>query len=385
VSNIVVTCAPKISPILLNEINDLGYQAELSGEKAVKLEGSMHDAWKLNFHLRTANRVLFQLFEGVAKNADELYKLAIAFRWEDWIDKKGYFGIDSFVQNPTIKDLRFANLRLKDAIADRFSQRFGMRPDSGNEKTGVALFLHWQEEEVKVYVDTTGESLSKRGYREEAGRAPLQETLAAAIILSTQWDGTIHFINPMCGSGTLVIEAALMAIGKYPGHLREEYAFMHLKNFNQSEWNRARRSYAKPKNKPDNLPKFIATDINKHVIPKAERNAFRAGVNEFIDFEVSDFRQTQLPDGKGVVVLNPEYGERMGEEEQLVPIYEAIGDFFKQKCAGKTGYIFTGNLDLAKSVGLKPNQKTHLMNGKIECRLLGYEMYEGSRKQKNQD
>lgn len=382
-ANIVITCAPKIAPILQKEVKELGYDSQLSGDKAVTLEGTLQDTWKLNFHLRTAHRVLYQLYSFRAQDADALYKKALTFRWEDWLEPNGYLSIDAFVRNESIRDFRYASLRLKDAIADRFYDKSGRRPDSGSEKSGVVFFLHWQNEEANIYLDTTGEPLSKRGYREEGGKAPLQESLAAAIILQSKWNGHTHFINPMCGSGTLIIEAVLMALGKYPGHLRkEDYAFTHIKNFSRSEWNQFRRSFEKPKKELDTLQQFIASDINKFVLSKARRNAERAGVEAFIDFRTGDFTKTRIPDGKGIVVLNPEYGERLGEEEQLRPVYEAIGDFFKQECTGKTGYVFTGNMELAKSIGLRTSAKTPMMNAKIECRLMEYELYEGSKKSK---
>jgi putative N6-adenine-specific DNA methylase len=213
-------------------------------------------------------------------------------------------------------------------------------------------------------------------------KAPMQETLAASVDLATGWVGSGNFINPMCGSGTLAIEAALIALGRAPGLLRSNYGFMYLKDFNESMWKTLRRKIrAEAKDRLDG--RIIATDISQQAVEAAKKNAMTAGVDRFIEFGVCDFSETPVPSGGGVVMLNPEYGERLGEEDRLKETYKIIGDFFKKKCQGYKGYVFTGNLDLAKKVGLRTNRRIPFFNGPIECRLLEYELYEGSKKQEN--
>ncbi len=207
----------------------------------------------------------------------------------------------------------------------------------------------------------------------------MQETLAAAVILATAWKGNGNFINPMCGSGTLAIEASLVALERAPGLLRKNYGFMHLKGFNQSSWKRMLQEASARVKKSFN-GKIVATDISSEAIQAARQNAAAAGVDALIEFGGCDFSETPIPDGGGVVILNPEYGERLGKIEELKDTYKGIGDFFKKRCQGYSGYIFTGNLDLAKKVGLKAKRRIPFFNSNIECRLLEYDLYEGSRK-----
>jgi putative N6-adenine-specific DNA methylase len=209
-------------------------------------------------------------------------------------------------------------------------------------------------------------------------KAPMQETLAAAVVLASAWVGSGNFINPMCGSGTLAIEAALIALGRAPGLLRSNYGFMHLKGFDESSWKVLRRKI-RADSKDWLSGRIIATDIGQQAVEAAKKNAMTAGVDRFIEFGVCDFSQTPVPANGGVIILNPEYGERMGEIENLKETYGKIGDFFKKKCQGYKGYIFTGNLDLAKKVGLRTNRRITFFNGPIECRLLEYDLYEGSK------
>lgn len=210
----------------------------------------------------------------------------------------------------------------------------------------------------------------------------MQETLAAAVIMASKWNGSGHFINPMCGSGTLAIEAAFMGLNRAPGLLRDNFGFMHLKGFNESLWKELRAQAKKEAGKAVKL-RIIATDIRKEAVEAARKNAATAGVKHLIEFSVCDYSETPIPDGGGIVILNPEYGERMGKIHELESVYKGIGDFFKQKCGGYTGYIFTGNFELAKKVGLRSKRRVQFFNGGIECRLLEYELYAGSKKNKD--
>ena len=234
---------------------------------------------------------------------------------------------------------------------------------------------------MSVFIDTSGETLSKHNYRKLPGSAPMQESLAAATIMASGWDGKTDFVNPMCGSGTLAIEAALMALNKYPGLLRAYYSFMHIEGYND-EYYQSIRTEGRAIALKSTPAKIIATDINPNAINATRMNAQTAGVDHIIDFEVCDFRDTKVPsDNPGVVMINPEYGERLGEYEDLEIIYKAIGDFLKTSCQGYKGFIFTASPNLAKKVGLKASQKTEFFNSKLECRLLAYELYGGSKRE----
>lgn len=298
---------------------------------------------------------------------------------EEFIPPDEYFTIDSSVQNPNIRDSRFANLKAKDAIADRMSLKCGRRPDSGPDRKGAVIFIYWVENICKVYIDSSGESLQKRGYRKIPFRAPLQETLAAALVMAGRWDCKSNFVNPMCGSGTIAIEAALYALNRAPGLLRSRYGFMRIRGFPETAWRNLRAATRAEALR--SLPaKIIATDISREAVSAALKNAATAGVDHLINFGVCDFRDTPLPEGGGVIVMNPEYGERMGDRPRLEGTYKAIGDYFKTKGGGYTGYVFTGNPDLAKKIGLRTSRKMKFFNSSIECRLLEYELYEGTRK-----
>jgi putative N6-adenine-specific DNA methylase len=207
----------------------------------------------------------------------------------------------------------------------------------------------------------------------------MQETLAAAVVLATDWKGDQNLINPMCGSGTLAIEAALIGLNRPPGLLRTNYGFMHWRGFDESSWKKLRHE-AKSGSKKSLNGKIIATDIRQEAVEAAKNNAATAGVDRLMEFKVCDYSQTPIPEGGGVIVLNPEYGERSGDVEELKKTYQGIGDFFKKRCAGYRGYIFTGNFELAKHVGLRTKRRLPFFNSNIECRLLEYDLYEGTRK-----
>jgi putative N6-adenine-specific DNA methylase len=208
----------------------------------------------------------------------------------------------------------------------------------------------------------------------------MQETLAAGVVLATGWDGNGNFINPMCGSGTLAIEAALIALKRPAGILRPNFGFMHIKGFDKTKWEELRAD-AKVSAIKNINGSIIATDNNPAAIQAAKNNATTAGVEHLIEFEICDYTDTPIPEGGGVVMLNPEYGERLGDVSKLEGTYKGMGDFFKQKCQGYKGYIFTGNLDLAKKIGLRSKRRIPFFNSNIECRLLEYELYAGTREQ----
>jgi 23S rRNA G2445 N2-methylase RlmL len=380
---LLIACARGIPPFLKAELTELGFPIRTELESGIETEGTLADTMRLNLFLRTGNRVLLELARFKTFLPDILYQRLNALPWEEVLPANGYFTVTSFVQTAAIRDARFANVKCKDAIVDRIRNQCGQRPDSGNERAGAVVFLYWNQDDVKVYLDTSGESLSRRGYRKIPMKAPMQETLAAAVVMATGWNYEGAFVNPMCGSGTLAIEAALLAQGRPPGLLRSNYGFMHIKNFDAAVWQTCRTAArALPKRKMTGP--IIASDISADAVAAARQNARTAGVEQLIEFHVCDFSETPVPPGGGVVLLNPEYGERLGSEPELEPLYHNIGDFFKKRCKGYTGYVFTGNLELGKRIGLRSSRRILFFNSQIECRLLGFQLYDGSKRQSKQ-
>jgi putative N6-adenine-specific DNA methylase len=376
---IVVTCSHRIAPYLLTEIQLLGYKEATAFKTGVILQGTMQDCIRLNIHLFTAGQVLFSIQSFRAFDAEALYKEAIKIPWENLIPANGYFSITGNVRNATINNNLFANVRLKDAIADRFRSTSGNRPDSGPKTDGAVIHLYWNNDIAEIFIDTSGYTLSKHGYRKIPGKAPMMESLAAATIIASKWNRQSPFINPMCGSGTLAIEAALIATNRKPALFRSNYAFMHLCDYTTGFYERELEQIRASIKQPNGL-RIVATDISKDAVHITSVNAGIAGVDTLIETKVCDFSETTVEEnGNGVVFFNPEYGDRLGVEEKLIPVYASMGDFLKKKCKGYTGYIFTGNLELAKKIGLKASRRIEFFNGKIDCRLLEYELYAGSK------
>jgi putative N6-adenine-specific DNA methylase len=419
-SKILVTCPKGVAPYLLSEIKALGFPVLAELDTAVQTEGILEDTLLLNLHLRTAQRVLYQLDTITVSAPGALYGHLYDYPWETLIAASGsnaYLCVTSIVDNPLITDSRFVNVKAKDAIVDRIRDKCGLRPDSGPDKDKAVVHIYWKNDQAAVYLDTSGERLALRGYRKIPLQAPLQETLAAAIILASGWDGEGAFINPMCGSGTLAIEAAMIALDRAPGLLRNNYGFMYISNFPEKLWQEMRkqaRDAAKKK-----LPgRIIATDLDREAVFAARQNAQTAGVDHLIEFDTCPYERTLLPEGGGVIIVNPPYGERMsttinknrpygkaefsasrkiivrkgadstnkgggsvsGPLARLSALYQGLGDFLKKTGGGYRGYIFTGNLEMIKKIGLRTKQRIILYNGDIECRLLEYELYQGSRK-----
>ena len=378
-----VSCGLGLAPGLAEEISALGLPVENVHETGVQTIGTLHDAMRMNLHLRTAYNVMLLLKRFRCRSCQQLYEEVGAIPWEQMIPNDGYISVVGRIETPSVDNTMYANVKTKDAIVDRLVAQTGRRPDSGKERTGLVFRLFWKGDEAWLYLDTSGQKLSDRGYRKMPHKAPMREALAAAVMTATGYDGTLPLVNPMCGSGTLAIEAALLATGKAPGLLRSNYAFMYLRDFDADAWQAMRAEALKESRRrtAEREPAaIIASDIDPAAVRAAQQNARTAGVEQLIDFHVCDFAETPLAETPGIIVMNPEYGSRMGEVQALEATYRRIGDFFKQRCAGWTGYVFTGNLDLAKKVHLRTSRRMPFYNADIECRLLKYELYAGTRR-----
>ena len=378
-SVIIITCSKRLAPYLELEVKELGFTIDETFITGVQLKGTINDCIKLNLNLHCASQVLYSLKQFEADNADGIYKHLADYPWENILPDPGYFSITSNVNNPTINNSMFANLRVKDAIVDRLREKRGTRPSTGSELTGAVIHLFWKNERAEIFIDTSGDSLGRHGYRKIPGQAPMLEALASATIYATRWDRKSPFVNPMCGSGTLAIEAAMIATNRRPGLFRTNYAFMHLQGYDEAVYLQEDALLEKQIVDVPGL-RIIATDYSERAIENAKKNAIAAGVANLIDFAVCDFAATEIPaDIPGIFYVNPEYGERLGDINELEKTYSRIGDFMKQHCGGYYGYVFTGNLELAKKIGLKAKRRIEFYTSTIDCRLLEYELYSGSR------
>ena len=378
--SILLTCPLRMASFLEQEIQSLGFSVEKTTDTGIFVKGGIRESMAICLHSRIASRVLLLLKEFYVKTPLDLYRSISSLPWEDILPDDGYFTVISSVDTPAITNTQFAQQKCKDAIVDRIRNKMGIRPNSGSEQDKAVIFLYWHGSKCAIYVDMSGSPLHKRGYRLNPWRAPMRENLAAVTIFASNWlPESMPFVNPMCGSGTLAIEAALMATETAPALYRKNFGFMHVYGYDKQLWHHL-LSDANTAKKTIEKGRIIASDIHPGAIRIAKENAENAGVLEYIDFSVGDFASVHLPEGPGTVIMNPAYGDRMGEETELEAEYKRIGDFLKQSCSGYNGYIFTGNVKAAKSIGLRTKRKIELFNADIDCRLLEFELYSGTKK-----
>ena len=376
--NILVTCGLGLKDYLQDEITTLGLEIISSHVGGVVTRGSLIDCMKLNLSLRTANNVLYLLREFRCGSGEALYKQASQIAWENILTPDEYVCVLSKVDTYSVNNSMYPNLKVKDALVDRMQRKTGSRPDSGPQRHGLVINLFWKKDKAWIYLNTSGVKISDRNYRKMPHTAPLRESLAAGLLLAAGYDGSCDLVLPMCGSGTLAIEAAMIATNKPPGVFRNHFGFRHMKDFDEKTWKDLRHDLIKKAGKQSPGHRIIATDRDAKAIAAARQNARTAGVESLIEFATCDFALTQVPDTQGIVMMNPEYGLRLGELTELEEEYARIGNFFKQNCQGYTGYLFTGNRELAKKVGLKTSRRMEFNNGTIDCRLLKYDLYQGS-------
>ena len=379
-SRVIITCSKRLAPYLEREVTELGFSSVRTFQTGVELMGSLNDCIRLNLNLRCASQVLYSLKTFTANSPEEVYGHVKDYPWEELLTPESYFTVTSHADHPTVNNSMFVNVKVKDAIADEMRAKVGKRANSGPDLDKAVIHLFWRDNHAEVFLDTSGETLSKHGYRKIPGKAPMLESLAAATVMATKWDQKSPFVNPMCGSSTLAIEAVLMSTNRRPGLFRTNYAFMHVTGFDEDVYAREYRMLEDQIREVQDL-QVIATDISDDAISISKVNAGLAGIEKYIQFAVCDFEETNIPDTPGVIYFNPEYGERMGEASELEKTYERIGDFMKKKCQGYTGYIFTGNLELAKKIGLKAKRRIEFYTAKLDCRLLEYELYGGTKRE----
>jgi putative N6-adenine-specific DNA methylase len=364
-------------PVLANELRAMGATGVEQLHRAVSFYGDKMLLYRANLWLRTALRVLVPIKFFRAGDADELYEKARQIDWGQYMTVRDTFAIDAATSGDYHPHSQFAALRVKDAIADHFRDQLGFRPNVDLKHPTLRVNLFITGTEASLSLDASGESLHKRSYRIERTMAPLNEVLAAGMIMLTGWEGKSHFVDPMCGSGTLVIEAAWMAMNIAPGLRRDDFGFQRWRDFDERAW---RGLIAEAKDKiVEPQCRIIGADVYREAIDIARRNITRAGLLSRTELYNRDFRKLTPPEeGTGIIITNPPYGERI-EMKNLEQLYEDLGDTWKQKFQGWEAWIFTGNPFALKRLGLKAGRKYTLFNGPIECRFQQYELYAGSR------
>jgi len=374
VARFFATCARGLEPILADELRALGAEEVVPGRGGTAFAGDTALLYRANLWLRTAVRVLQPILEADVTSPDELYEAVKRLDWSQYLTPEHTLAVDSNVRDSHITHSKYAALRVKDAVCDQFVERLGRRPSVDVDEPMVGLNLHVYRDHAVLSLDSSGESLHKRGYRPVLTRAPLNEALAAAIVLLTGWGGDVPFVDPMCGSGVLPIEAAWVALRRPPGLTRRRFGFQGWMDYDVRLWTELRDEARKGVRKQLPAP-ILGSDIRRDAVSFATGNARAAGIGHLLRFDVKDVGDFRPPEGPpGVIVCNPPYGERIGEEKELKPLYRSLGEVVYQRCAGWRAFVFTGNARLARELGMKPARKVPLMNGKIPCELLEFDL-----------
>jgi putative N6-adenine-specific DNA methylase len=371
-----------LEPVLYKELLRIGGRDIQEHNRAVSFVGDKGTMYKANFLLRTALRVLLPVTEFYAKNEQEFYDGIMAIDWSQWIDEKNTIAIDTTLSSEIFTHSFFMSQKAKDAIADQFRNKTGSRPSVDTEQPDLRINLHIWNDKVTVSLDSSGSSLHKRGYRNDTGRAPLNEVLAAGMIQLTGWEGRTRLIDPMCGSGTIPIEAALLAANIPAGYFRDYFAFLKWRDFDADLWEKITEGAVNRIN--DDPQDIVGIEISMNTLKKARENIHIAKVDDLVKTVNMDFHEWTPPEGHGTLIMNPPYGERM-DKDDITSFYKAIGDTLKKKYAGYTAWILSSNPEGFKSVGLKPTRRLHLFNGPLECRFMKFEMYGGSKRTKFQN
>ena len=366
-----------LEEVLAQELTELGANNIEKGRRMVAFTGDKRMMYKANFCLRTAIRILKPISHFTATNPDEVYEQVKAIPWENYMGTAQTFAVDEVVFSNEFRHSKFVAYRVKDAIADYFMEREGKRPGVRVVGPDMLVNIHIAETKCTLSLDASGESLHRRGYRQEALEAPLNEVLAAGIILMTGWRGETDFIDPMCGSGTLPIEAALIARNIAPGVFRQGYAFEHWPDFDADLLDEI---YNDDSNEREFTHHIYGYDNNPRAIEVATRNVKAAGLSKCITLNVQPFQAFEQPAEKAIIVTNPPYGERISAPD-LLGLYQMIGERLKHAFAGGNAWILSYRDECFDQIGLKPTKKIPLMNGALECQLRQYELFEGKYKQ----
>jgi putative N6-adenine-specific DNA methylase len=368
------TTAKGLEPVLAEEIRSIGGQDVAAATGGIAFTGNAALGYRANLWLRTAGRVLRQLAQFPAPVPEALYEGVWAVPWPKLFPIDRTIGVDGAVRESRIANAHFAELKAKDAVVDRFRRDLGARPAVDPRSPDVRINVRIYRDVCTLSLDLSGESLNRRGYRSEAGAAPLRETVAAGIILLAGWNGRVPFADPACGSGTIPIEAALIATGTAPGLLRRSFGFQRLAGYDRRLWE-ALCAEARERIRRPGTGRIAGSDVSAAAMRLARRNASRAGVADLVALEAADIRDFDPGGPTGVIVCNPPYGLRAAAEPGIGDFYKALGDALKTRCKGWTAWILSGNPEATHRLGLRATRKIPVMNGPIDCRFLKYELY----------
>ncbi|PSJ81141.1 THUMP domain-containing class I SAM-dependent RNA methyltransferase [Neisseria iguanae] len=370
-----ITCPRGLETPLADELKSLNTQDIQATDGGVACKATVEQVYRINLYSRTASRVLLRLTKGSYRNEQDIYKLAKNINWFNWFTLEQTFKVKVEGKRANVKSLDFVGLKIKDALCDSFREIYDARPSVGKIHPDVRVHVFMNERNIEIFIDTSGEALFKRGYRQDTGEAPLRENLAAGLLLLAGYDGSQPFQDPFCGSGTLAIEAAWIAGRRAPGLMRR-FGFEKLQNFDKAAWVKIRRQAC------EQIVLVTApiagSDNDRHMIRAAGYNAEAAEVAEFIRFEVKDAQNARPNGDNGIMISNPPYGVRLAEMQALQALYPQLGSWLKQHYAGWLIGMFTGDRDMPKFMRLSPKRKIPLYNGNLDCRLYLMDMVKGS-------
>lgn len=359
---------------LEQELKDLGLKVTNRYIGGVFFESNWEGCYKANLHSRLASRILKPVLDFTAYQPEELYNQILRHDFTKYIKPTQTISIDASVSDSMMRDQRFVAMKVKDAVVDQFREKFGVRPDVDNENPSLRIHVRAIKNQFNVAIDTSGDSLFKRGYRKEVGDAPLKENLAAGLLSLSEWDKQTPLVDFMCGSGTFLIEAAMMAMNIAPGVNRKRFGFQNWLNYEEGAWEKVIQEAMDAEK--EELPfKFYGFDIDKRVLMNAKDNAKRAGVDEVIEFKKESVATVEPPVEKGLIIVNPPYGARIGDEDNLRDVYRDLGFTLKHRFKGWDAWILSGNKELITDLKLKSTRKHFVYNGNIECRFLKYSMF----------
>lgn len=375
------TCPRGLEKILAEELASFGATAVQPTEGGVGFTGDWPTCYRINLQSRVASRILWRVKEPTPYRAEQdIYQAVYDLPWQRWFDVKHTILVKVTAIKSPLKSLEFITLKIKDAVCDKFRAEKNARPSVAKLDPDMRIHAFFEGEKFTLYLDTSGDALYKRGVRMHTNIAPLRENLAAGILMMTGWKPGIPLLDPMCGSGTFLIEAAQMSLNIMPGIARN-FAFEKLKNFDSKLWNSMREAAIAAQLPVSELP-IHGSDLYGDALRAAHRNLEEAGLRPTVDLKQCNVLEASPPENTGILVANLPYGERMGDEDELAALYPQLGDVLKQRFGGWNAYLFTADLRIAKLMRLSPSKRTPLFNGALECRLFEYKVVAGSNRPK---